>query len=264
MVGYETDGEDESVAVVYFNDLYSNATIQAETQSFVKSRKACSEDARSSQDGGLAPFCLPKKYDYGIAISGNEDIDGVLLPVRLDMDQWKEPDYSKEDGFHEAPTMMGATVTVSDLTLGTRYALLRFEDPAAVPKREFLKARFAHKTEFVAKVATWTTRVAFMSNSTILFRCVEVQWVMLRREGNRAGKKTLGQVVRLKLNEVTKNRGHEDDRSYVFFTYNVKPLHQDAALNQNEAWLSPATAPDDAAVGANTAAADATVATTQP
>eukprot|EP01052_Picozoa_sp_SAG31_P047478 SAG31_NODE_9521_length_1264_cov_4.031760_1_plen_29_part_01 len=29
---------------------------------------------------------------------------------------------------------------------------------------------------------------------------------MLRREGNRAGKKTLGQVVRLKLNEVTKNR----------------------------------------------------------
>ena len=174
MVGYETEvGGDEGVSVVYFNDLYSNATVRAETHSFVKSRKACHEDRGSSQHGDLAPFCLPKKYDYGIAVSGNEDIDGVLLPVRLAMDQWKEPDYSKEDGYHEAPTMMGATVTVSGLTVGTRYALLRFEDPAAVPKRDFLKAPFTHKTEFVATVKTWTARAAFMSNSTTLFRCVE-------------------------------------------------------------------------------------------
>ncbi len=48
MVGYETDGEDESVAVVYFNDLYSNTTIQAETQSFVKSRKAICDTYNSA------------------------------------------------------------------------------------------------------------------------------------------------------------------------------------------------------------------------
>ena len=47
MVGYETEvGGDESVSAVYFNDLYHNATIRAETHSFVKSRKACREDSR--------------------------------------------------------------------------------------------------------------------------------------------------------------------------------------------------------------------------
>ena len=174
LVGYDTDdaGADGSNAVsaVYFNDLHGNATIRAEARSFVASRKECNKNQRF----GPGSFCLPQKYNYGIAVRGNQDAEGVLLPVRLAMDSWTEPDYSVEDQQHEAPVVMGATVTVSGLTAGMRYALLRFDNPAAVPARAFLAAAYANKTEFVASGATWTERAQFESNSTTLFRCVQV------------------------------------------------------------------------------------------
>lgn len=168
MVGYEAD--DGVVSAVYFNDLHTNGTTRADVSSFVTTRKQCNEDKRF----GPGAFCLPRKYDYGIAVNGNLDTEGVLLPVRLEMDSWTEPDYSKEDEQEQVPVMLSASVTASGLTLGTRYAMLRFDDPKSVPAQGFLNAPYVAKTEFKATGHTWTQKATFMSNSTIFFRCVRV------------------------------------------------------------------------------------------
>ena len=64
---------------------------------------------------------------------GNADADLRLLPARLVMDEWSEPDYSAEDGKHEAPKLLGATLVASRLRAGARYALLRYANASLVP-----------------------------------------------------------------------------------------------------------------------------------
>jgi hypothetical protein len=136
LVGYESASRVENVTAVYFNDLHGNASIRAEVADFVSTRAACNAKARF----GPGSFCLPRKVDYGIAVSGNADAEGALLPVRLAMDAWSEPDYSREDAQQEPPVLLSATVTVAQLERGVRYALLRFDGAAAVPDRRFLAA----------------------------------------------------------------------------------------------------------------------------
>ena len=169
IVGYEEDSK-AAVSAVYFNDLHSNFSIRAPVSDFVSTRRECNSPARFGPDS----FCLPRDYDYGLAVTGNEDTHGALLPVRLAMDSWTEPDYSREDGRHEVPVPLHATVTVSNLTAGNRYALLRFDNAAEVPAAEFLKAPYAAKSEFLAGGATWSTRATFLSNTTQFFRCVSM------------------------------------------------------------------------------------------
>ena len=169
VVGYEADGP-TSVAAVYFNDLYTNVSIRAAVSDFVSTREQCNSPERFGPDS----FCLPRDYDYGLVVSGNEDVRGVLRPVRLAMDSWTEPDYSREDGHHESPVPLHASATASNLTVGSRYGLLRFDSADAVPAEDFLQARYASKLEFVASGDTWTTRVTFMSNTTQYYRCVPI------------------------------------------------------------------------------------------
>ena len=182
MVGYDSDSSSNdssnssssssssSVSAVYFNDLHTNASLRAELPTFVTTRQGCNSAARF----GPGAFCLPKRTNYGLAVRGNQDVRGVLLPTRLALDAWTEPDYSREDAQRAAPSLLGATVTVSGLAAGARYALLRFEDPAAVPHENFLNSAFSSKTEFVAAAGTWSQRATFMSNSTTFFRSVGV------------------------------------------------------------------------------------------
>merc|ERR1712070_619091 len=103
------------------------------------------------------------------------DSEGVLLPVRLSLSSWTEPDYSKEDQQHQVPTLLSANVTVTKLTPGKQYALLRFEDPNDVPIADFLTAKFSQKVVFNADSNMFVHRTQFMSNSTTLFRCVNVK-----------------------------------------------------------------------------------------
>ena len=174
MVGYDSDSSSSSssssVSAVYFHDLHTNASLRADLSTFVTTRQGCDSAARF----GPGAFCLPKRTDYGLAVRGNQDARGVLLPTRLAMDAWTEPDYSREDAQHAPPALLGAMVTVSGLAAGARYALLRFEDPAAVPHEDFLNGAFSSKTEFVAAGETWSQRATFMSNSTTFFRSVRV------------------------------------------------------------------------------------------
>jgi len=118
-------------------------------------------------------YCLPKQVDYGVRIKGNVDRDSETLPLQLSMDDWSEPDYSKEDGRHEAPTMLSGTLRATQLLIGQQYSILRFESPEHVPSRDFLRGNWQHKINFVAVTSNHGERVSFMSNSTIFYRCVK-------------------------------------------------------------------------------------------
>merc|ERR1712232_437028 len=73
----------------------------------------------------------------------------------------------------QTPLELDGTVTVSGLSIGKRYALLRYSDPAQVPDQHFLESKFTEKIEFVASGMTYSHKVNFLSNSTAMFRCVE-------------------------------------------------------------------------------------------
>jgi hypothetical protein len=165
MTGYDATG-------VFFNDLHANSTLRYNVSDFAQSRQAC--DDRSKPKPNMR-YCLPPAVDYGIRVHGTADLDGVLLPAQLHMDSWREPDYSEEDGLHEKPIELRGTLTVNQLQPGTRYTLLRYEDAASVPNRNFLTSNFTSRQDFVSPAAgkaEFATR--FMSNSTIFFRCVRV------------------------------------------------------------------------------------------
>ena len=174
--GVESDAEYDHIvplvgldsSSVWFNDLYSNTSIKADLSSFITNRTQCNRPVRF----GPGSFCLPDNVNYGMVVTGNKDLDQVLLPVKLAMSSWTEPDYSKEDQQHQAPTTLSATVTVSELIPGTRYALLRFDHVDDVPIRNFLNSKFSHKIEFEAVNSKYLQHTSFMSNSTTLFRCV--------------------------------------------------------------------------------------------
>jgi hypothetical protein len=183
MIGYEPAGAAErhqegavgDVSVVYYNDLHANVTTRAAVSDFVKNRSTCITAERF----GPKSFCLQYWVNYGLEVSGNlqEPASGEapLRPVRLVMGNWTEPDYSQEDKLNEPPVLLSARVIVSELSAGVNYALLRFDDPLLTPVSRFLESpHVREKNVFVATAATAEFDRNFMSNTTQLFRCVEV------------------------------------------------------------------------------------------
>jgi hypothetical protein len=161
MVGYDD-------TAIYMNDLAKNKTLRYEESEFVRSRKACRKTK------GAPEWCLPESADFGVRVEGNADANHVLLPIRMAVSSWTEPDYSTEDEVNENPTMLSAKLTIMKLTPGSSYALLRYTDPDDVPDKDFLQSSFKEKAVFEASAANHSYSTAFMSNSTVLFRCVPV------------------------------------------------------------------------------------------
>lgn len=126
--------------------------------------------AFSSTQGG----CVPLGVDFGIAVTGIVDAQHVTLPVSVSVPLGTEPNVSK--GANASP--MTATVTVSRLTVGGHYALLRYDDRTKVPTNasaaEFLASGFTHRTDFTAAQATWTLQdpSTFASDGAVYYRCV--------------------------------------------------------------------------------------------
>lgn len=187
LVGYEIAQQDEAekergqqqggdgmlgAMHIYFNDLHSHTTQRKNVSSFVSTRKDC---AASLPWDKRFEYCLPSLVDYGYRVHGNLDTKQELVPTRLSVPSWDEPDYSVEDGRHEKPVVLSATVHVSNLVPGQSYALLRFNDPDTVPHHDFLHAAYAERTDFVATKATYVNDTEFWSNSTAFYRCVRTQ-----------------------------------------------------------------------------------------
>jgi hypothetical protein len=85
------------------------------------------------------------------------------------METWSEPDYSREDRLHEPPLLLNATLTVSGLSVGAQYALLRYDSPGAIPSRDLLgQGGYVEKKGFTSAGASRSWPVSFLSNSTTL------------------------------------------------------------------------------------------------
>ena len=83
-------------------------------------------------------YCMPAEVNYGYRVHGNLDPDHELFPLRLIMDSWDEPDYSAEDGKHEPPVVLNASLRASSLKLGHTYNLLKYASASSAPPCDFL------------------------------------------------------------------------------------------------------------------------------
>ena len=91
------------------------------------------------------------------------------------------------------------------------------------------------------------------------------EWVMVRRNGNRVGKQTLGQVVKSWPTTVSRGGTNENRQEWLVYQYEIKwhvesTQGRDCNDPQNEAWLSPAAPPPAASavsVGAGDASSEA-------
>jgi hypothetical protein len=98
LVGFAGDPAHERLV---FNDLHANQSMHAPIATFVASRAACRAALPWSE---RFAYCLPRDVNFGVRVRGNLDAQGALLPARLLMDEWSEPDYSAEDGKGERPS----------------------------------------------------------------------------------------------------------------------------------------------------------------
>lgn len=169
--------------VLYFNDGYDftfhhNRTFNTLNDTR-KMNKNCRNQTRShpsrpSWHGGdfwkagqyYHYFCIPNNFGHGMAILGIDDPRKETFPTSIKMNNSSEP---------HPPGLMSATITVSGLTDGVAYVLLRYDDYTKVPRDKFLKRGGYTKTQkFVAHGTTWTHSdpQRFMSNTVRTWRCV--------------------------------------------------------------------------------------------
>jgi hypothetical protein len=124
--------------------------------------------------GGSAKddYYVPKDVDYGVAITGIADEHGETRPVSLSVDSWEEPNVSKG----EKPKILHASVSVSRLSTGKKYLLLKYTDVSRIPKSNFAaKKRMADQvTSFTASASAMTFQNSFLSDTLAAYRCVEV------------------------------------------------------------------------------------------
>jgi len=184
IIGYEDvsrlvrDADGKLVAVptstnIYHNDLYLQETSITLGKDAFKSRKGCSQSKSPVQP---YDYCLPDEYDYGLAIKGNVDPNKETFRTFLTVSIWTEPDWGAEDKKHEKPIQFTAFATVTGLTPGKKYALLRFDKADDLgDSKNFLQKKWAKKYEFVADSDTYVYEDLdpMMSDGTYFFRCVE-------------------------------------------------------------------------------------------
>jgi hypothetical protein len=117
---------------------------------------------------------MPRDYISSIAITGNIDPNAELYPVSLDVGSWSEPDWGSEDHINAPPVKFFPSATVSLLTIGTQYSLLRFDDPSYVPLGGFFAGPWTQVVNFTAVSATQVLNGLrpIWSNGTYFYRCV--------------------------------------------------------------------------------------------
>jgi len=131
-------------------------------------------DIRSMKGNGATyTYCIPRNVDYGCAVTGIQDNSGTALPVCVEVDQWNEPNLLHS----AAPTPMNAVVTIGSLTAGSAYVLLRYNSYQTVPTNNYLASAYSNATYFMATGATRTINDAFMSDATVIYRCIPIALV---------------------------------------------------------------------------------------
>lgn len=131
--------------------------------------QSCSYD---TLEGG----CLPLKTNYGVAVNGIQDADGVSLPVRLAVTGSSERNVAAG----KKPNMIRGTVTVSGLTAGSSYRIFRFDTTAGVPSKGGAAALFNSTPDssfdFVAKgdPFVWKDKTKIKSDGVAYYRAAKL------------------------------------------------------------------------------------------
>jgi hypothetical protein len=87
IIGYSSSGDGDSLSEIYYNDLYLNTTRALNVPSEIKTRSQCSQLTPPEQP---YTYCQPKTVAYGIAITGNKDLNEETYPIQLDVHSWSE------------------------------------------------------------------------------------------------------------------------------------------------------------------------------
>lgn len=132
-----------------------------------------------SGNGATYSNCIPRDIDYGCAVTGIKNGSDPVLPVSLKVDRWDEPNIS----LGMAPVRMNATIQVSALTTGVSYVLLRYNDYHRVPTNNYLSSTYDSSTTFTATNSTQTLSDFFMSDATVIYRCVPALSMSLQLTG---------------------------------------------------------------------------------
>lgn len=113
--------------------------------------------------------------NYGIAVTGIVDLDGVTVPVRLTSDLDGEPDIGHMSDVPPAPVPMTLTATVTIPDQRIAYTLYQYDDFAQVPASSFN----ASADRAVASWAippgsgpTFVVRIDTTSDATVVLRAV--------------------------------------------------------------------------------------------
>jgi hypothetical protein len=144
-----------------FNDCYDSTYYTRTFQSMWDTRSM-------SGNGASYEYCIPKNVDYGCAVTGIKDIQQVTKPVQLSINRWDEPNVT----LGESPVQLNATATISDLNIGSKYALLRYNNYTSVPSSNFNPLNADEVFYFTAASLTKTYNDTFMSNTAVFYRCI--------------------------------------------------------------------------------------------
>lgn len=125
----------------------------------------------TERDNEMYP-CVPDDVDYGYAITGVVDPAGKILPVSLSVQVKNEPNFLYRKA---KPANLSGNVTVSGLTAGKRYTLLRWDDYTNVPiDSDYISSNYDFRHDFTAAGPTHLYRdpVTFPSWGATYYRCI--------------------------------------------------------------------------------------------
>ena len=115
--------------------------------------------------------------NFALAISGPQDIDGVLLPVRVDTSiNYESPQIVDGSNTRPRALSINLTITLSELKEGVHYNLYRYNNESSVPDSNF-NANRNKAVSIVDVVAppgstTFSMTQAIMSDEKAIYRCV--------------------------------------------------------------------------------------------
>jgi hypothetical protein len=115
--------------------------------------------------------------NYGIAIEGVLDLDGVTVPVRLAASRDDEPDIAHKSNIPPAPAPLTLTATVAIPDPSVSYVLYRYDDFADVPVAGFNASAAAAVESWSIPAGSgpsFTVVHETMTDATVIFRAVPV------------------------------------------------------------------------------------------
>lgn len=116
-------------------------------------------------------------YNYAIAILGVYG-EEETLPVRISTNyNYEAPYIDSQSNIRPKPMPLKLTVSISKLTIGTKYKLFRYDNEENVPTKDFIHStNYKECYEFKISSGTeYTKEFSINSNEKVFFRCVKAE-----------------------------------------------------------------------------------------